>query len=217
MKNMADITIVLDRSGSMESVREDTRGGVNRFIADQKAQPGEAVFTLVQFNHEFSVVRDVVPMKDVPTLEFNDYVPRGYTALLDAIGRTVTSIGSRLGALPEDQRPDKVILVIVTDGHENASEEFTVERVREMLKTQQETYKWHVVFLGADIDAVSVASQVGIARAFAANISKDRTSQTYVNLSDKTRSLRANLTKTMAYSNEDRSEIDSQWKGGDTK
>lgn len=174
--NSSDITFVLDRSGSMADIADDTIGGYNRLLADQKAEPGEATFTLVQFDNKYEVVYAAVPIADVPELTRGTFVPRGGTALLDAIGRTINETGARLAALPEEERPSTVIVVVITDGYENQSKEFIAkwdaERrvvipspIAEMIRHQQDVYNWTFLFLGADQDAIETAGGIGIAAA----------------------------------------------------
>lgn len=166
MKDATDITMVLDRSGSMGVVRDDTIGGFNAFVDDQKKVAGEARLTLVQFDHEYEVVYDAVALGEVPLLDYDTYVPRGSTALLDALGRTITATGARLAALAEGDRPSRVIFVILTDGQENASKEFGRDRINEMIIHQTNAFNWAFVFLGANQDAIREAGRIGI---FAAN------------------------------------------------
>jgi len=160
--DLTDISVVLDRSGSMQSVRNDTIGGFNAFLKTQKEAPGEALFTLVQFDDQYEVVYSGKNIKDVPDLTEKTFVPRGMTALLDAIGRTINATGSRLATMPEDERPSKVIFVILTDGDENASKELTKEKVNELIKHQTEAYQWDFVFLGANQDAIKAGASMGI-------------------------------------------------------
>lgn len=157
-KDLTDITVVLDRSGSMSSVKSDAEGGLNGLIADQKAAPGEALFTLVQFDSEYEFVHRAVPIKEVGPVELH---PRGNTALLDAVGRAITETGERLAAMAEADRPGLVVFVIITDGCENASREFSLSAVRRMIKEQQEVYKWVFNFLGANADAFAGGSEMG--------------------------------------------------------
>lgn len=165
-QDLSDITVVLDRSGSMESCRSDAEGGLNAFIETQKAQPGRARFTLVQFDHLYEVVHNGIPIADVPRCEL---VPRGNTALYDAIGRTINEIGARLAALPEVERPGLVCVVILTDGLNNASREFSSDQVKKMIGHQQAAYKWQFTYLGANQDAFVVADAIGVNRVSAAN------------------------------------------------
>jgi Mg-chelatase subunit ChlD len=162
-KDFTDITIVLDRSGSMESVADDTIGGFNRFLLDQKQAPGDGVLTLVQFDHEYEFVHRARPLAEVPPLSRETFVPRGQTALLDAIGRTLNDTFERLAKTDEAQLPGSVIFVILTDGHENASREFSRETVFKMISERQAKQGWTFVFLGANQDAIEAGGGLGIA------------------------------------------------------
>jgi hypothetical protein len=163
MKDSTDITVILDRSGSMASVADDTIGGFNTFLAEQQRTPGEALFSLVQFDHEYQPVYAGKQLAEVVPLTPETFVPRGNTALLDAIGRTLVSTGERLAALAEADRPSKVMVVIITDGHENASRDWTKERVLALISQQQSKYSWEFVFLGANQDAIDTGASIGIA------------------------------------------------------
>lgn len=158
-QDLTDITVVLDRSGSMAIIADDTRGGFDTFVRDQGVGRGEARLTLVQFDHEYQVVHRARPVKDIPPLNFT---PRGNTALLDAIGRAITETGERLAATPESERPGRVAFVIITDGQENASHEYTKGRINAMIKHQRDAYKWDFLFLGANQDAIAEAGALGI-------------------------------------------------------
>jgi hypothetical protein len=154
-----DITFILDRSGSMSSIYADTVGGFNSFVNDQKEAEGEAKLTLIQFDTYYELNYLGVDIKDVPDLVFQ---PRGMTALLDAIGRGILETGKRLDALEEDEKPSTVLFVIITDGGENASREFTKDKINEMIKHQTEIYSWDFVFLGANQDAIETGTSLGI-------------------------------------------------------
>lgn len=161
-QDLTDISIVLDRSGSMETVRGDTIGGYNSFVEMQKAQPGEALLTLMQFDTAFDLVHSGVRIADVPPLSYQTFVPRGATALLDAIGRTINETGTRLKSIAEAQRPGKVLFVIITDGQENASSEFNRAKINAMIEHQRSAYAWEFVFLGANQDAIQEGTAIGI-------------------------------------------------------
>lgn len=118
-QGLTEIVVILDRSGSMESIRDDAIGGFNAFMESQKAVAGEATSTLVQFNTTLETVHENVPLQDMPLLDSKTYVPGGGTALLDAVGLTVDRVGKRLAVTPEDKRPEKVMVAILTDGEEN--------------------------------------------------------------------------------------------------
>ena len=161
MKDATDIVVVLDRSGSMRDIQHDTQGGFDTFVKGQKDQPGEAKLSLYQFDDKDEVVYENLELGNVPPLNLQ---PRGYTALLDAIGKTIQSRGQYYASLAEEDRPERVIMVIITDGEENHSTEYTLAAVKEMVTLQQDTYKWQFVFLGADINAIAVGGNLGFAR-----------------------------------------------------
>jgi Mg-chelatase subunit ChlD len=155
------IAMVVDRSGSMECVAEDTKGGVKQFIADQKRIDGKASFTLVQFDHEYEVLHNFSDLGKVDENAFaKQYAPRGSTALLDAIGKTVLEMGQKIEKMDQPERPAHVIVAIVTDGQENASCEFTVDKIKKLIEEKQ-AKDWDFVFLGADLNAISVAQSYG--------------------------------------------------------
>lgn len=159
---LTEIAIVLDRSGSMESVRIDTIGGFNTFLAEQVDEAGDVNVTLVQFDGEYDIVYLREPVRRAPRLTTETYVPRGSTALLDAIGRTIDELGARLASMPEPARPGKVIVVIITDGHENASIQYSREQVFQRIRHQTDVYGWEFVYLGANQDAIEAGARVGI-------------------------------------------------------
>lgn len=158
--NFTYIWVVQDRSGSMTACKTETQQGFNAFIAEQRNVPGKCLVTLSQFDDRYEVVYEAKPVAEVPDLEL---VPRDMTALYDAIGKSINTLGEKLTALPEQERPGLVIVVINTDGHENASHEFTSARVQEMITHQRDTYGWQFVFLGANQDAIASAGALGIA------------------------------------------------------
>lgn len=165
-KDFTDVTLVVDRSGSMEAIREDAMGGVNRFILDQAEKPGEAVLTLVQFDTEYEFIHRAVPIQNVPKYVLT---PRGSTALLDAVGRAINETGERLAAMPEADRPGLVVFVVMTDGQENSSREFTKSQIKEKIEHQQSAYAWQFLFLGANQDAFAEAGGMGMQVAGSAN------------------------------------------------
>lgn len=158
--NKTLIAALLDRSGSMQGIAADMRGGFDSFIAKERGQTGATVVTLAQFDDRYDIVYTDRPVDSVPPLTLE---PRGMTALLDAIGRFVTGVGAGLAALPEDERPGDVTVLVMTDGHENASAEWTVESVRALIAQQETVYGWDFVFLGANMDAVEVGTNLGFA------------------------------------------------------
>ena len=157
--DLTDITLVVDRSGSMEAIREDAQGGVNAFIREQAGQPGEALLTLVQFDTEYEFIHRGVPIGQAPEYKL---VPRGATALLDAVGRAINETGERLAKMPEEDRPGLVVFVVMTDGLENSSKEFDKAQIKKMIQHQQDEFNWHFTFLGANQDAFAEAGAMGI-------------------------------------------------------
>jgi Mg-chelatase subunit ChlD len=205
---LTQISIVLDRSGSMSTVRDATISGFNEFIDGQKALPGEAQISLVQFDTEdaYEVLYEAKPIRDVPKMTVETYVPRGGTPLHDAIGRTMDGLGAKLAKTSEAERPGKVVIVIMTDGLENSSKEYSPARIAEMIKHQREAYKWEFVFLGANQDAILTGERLNISA---------RSSMTYAAtaagarnaLRASSRSLgnyRSGATKDMSFTEEDR-------------
>lgn len=161
-----DITVLLDRSGSMASVRTDVEGGFARFLEEQRRIPGECRLSLVQFDSEaIETLFEGCPIAAAAPISL---VPRGWTPLLDAVGRTIGRTGERLAALPEAERPGRVLFVIITDGLENASREFSRTRVRELIDRQQRVYSWEFLYLGANVDAFAEAGALGLDPAHAA-------------------------------------------------
>jgi hypothetical protein len=155
-----DITMVLDRSGSMQSIKEDTVGGFDAFISEQRRLPGRCTVSLVQFDNLYEEVYTGRDLADVPSLTL---VPRGSTAMLDAIGRAVNATGARLAAMPEDGRPGTVIVGIMTDGLENASREFTYPMIKALIEQQEQVYGWTFMYMGANQDAIEVGASLGVA------------------------------------------------------
>ena len=156
-----DITMVLDRSGSMQSIKDDTIGGFDAFISEQGRLPGRCTVSLVQFDNVYEEVYTGRDLADVPGLTL---VPRGSTAMLDAIGRAVNAAGARLAAMPEDGRPGTVIVGIMTDGLENASREFAYPMVKALIEQQEQVYGWTFMYMGANQDAIEVGASLGVAR-----------------------------------------------------
>jgi uncharacterized protein YegL len=161
-KNFTSINVIVDASGSMAHLTHDTIGNFNTFLQEQKAFPGEAVFTLCTFNTDYQLPHDFVKIAGVPNLDSKTYMPQGGTALLDAVGTTIDSVGKKLSAMPENDRPSKVIFLIITDGHENASKRYSAEQVKSMVEHQKDVYNWEFVFMGANIDAIAAGTNLGI-------------------------------------------------------
>lgn len=171
--NTSEIICIIDRSGSMESIRSDAIGGFNRFLADQQAPDDPARLTMVLFDDQYEIVHNGVPIRSVPPLTDRTFVPRGATALLDAIGKTLNAVSARFAELPAGRRPEKVIIAILTDGHENASREFTLPVTREMIARFTTDLKWDFIYLAATQDAFSDAEKMGIPAANTMQFSAD--------------------------------------------
>lgn len=197
--DLTDITLVVDRSGSMESIRDDAEGGINALITDQAAQPGQALLTLVQFDTEYEFIHRGVAIGRVPRYRLS---PRGSTALLDAVGRAINETGSRLAALPEAERPGLVVFVVMTDGHENASREFSKADIRKMIEHQQNTYSWKFTFLGADASAFDEASSMGMDAGAAAQYDRTKVAAAYQGTSNKLSRMRQQRANQEEVSNE---------------
>ncbi len=172
--HLTEIAFVLDRSGSMGSVAESAVAGFNEFLRDQQVAPGQARFSLALFDDQYEVPAAAVPIAEmVPLVKGRTYVPRGSTALLDAIGRTVDDLGRRLSATPEPERPSKVMVTILTDGYENASAKFTMRDIAARIRRQRDKYGWQFLFLGANQDAIATAAQMNIGAQDAATFQAD--------------------------------------------
>lgn len=161
-KGLTELVFVLDRSGSMRGLESDTIGGFNSMIDKQKREPGEALVTTVLFDDRYEVIHDRFRIGMLRPLTENDYFARGCTALLDAVGKTIDKMIRIQKYLPEEERAEKVIFVITTDGLENASREYSYKRLQEMIEYQKEKYSWEFIFLGANMDAVTEAAKFGI-------------------------------------------------------
>ena len=167
--NYIDITIILDSSSSMNAIADAAIAGFNGFVRDQQAIPGAATVTLVQFNSRRRVTFEAAPIHDVPDLDRESYRPNGGTALLDAVGSTIDETGRRLAALAEHARPAKVIVVVITDGQENASRRYSRDAVARAITHQRQKYGWRFVFLGANQDSILEAGKLGIDAKLAEN------------------------------------------------
>ncbi len=191
--HLTELAFILDRSGSMNHLASAAIEGFNHFLHEQQSAPGRARLTLVLFDDEYLVPALSLPVAEVLPLDERSYVPRNTTALLDAIGRTVDELGTRIAALPEQDRPAKVIVAILTDGLENASTHYTWKDIASRIKHQTDVYRWDFLFLGANQDAIATAAQLNIAAQNAATYHADAVGvrSTGRSLSRKSRALRA--------------------------
>ncbi|MBQ9407517.1 MAG: VWA domain-containing protein [Desulfovibrio sp.] len=173
-QGLAEIVFILDRSGSMHGLEEDTIGGFNNLIHRQKEDGGEALVSTVLFDDVIEVIHDRVPLESVPELTEKEYFVRGTTALLDALGGGIRHIGYIHKHAPDEERPEKTLFVITTDGLENASRRYRYAEIKYKVERQQRRYGWEFLFLGANMDAISEAAAIGIRANRAVRYLRDR-------------------------------------------
>jgi len=161
-KDLCELVVVIDESGSMQSVVTDTIGGFNTFLETHQKLPGEAKLTLVKFDTTYNVVYNGVDVREVKPLDKTTYSPGGMTALLDSVGKAIDEVGKRYDSMKKKEKPGKVIFLIITDGQENSSKEYTKQQIKEKTKQRQDVDKFEFVFMGADQDAWSNAQAIGI-------------------------------------------------------
>ncbi|MGM9973587.1 MAG: hypothetical protein ACI33K_06060 [Clostridiaceae bacterium] len=201
-KGLTELVFILDRSGSMSGLESDTIGGYNAMLKKQKKEPGEAIVTTVLFDDNYELLHDRINLNGIAPITEREYYVRGCTALLDAVGKTINKIGNVQKNTIESERAEHVLFVITTDGMENASREFSYEKVRRMIEHQKSKYGWEFIFLGANIDAVATAERFGINEDRATNYNADSegTLLNYEVISETVSSLRA------------KGEISKKWK-----
>ncbi len=158
-----ELVFILDKSGSMQGLEKDTIGGFNSLVKKQKAENGEARVTTVLFDHRYTLLHDRLPLKQVKALTRKEYAPEGTTALLDAVGRTIDSLLENLGDIPKESYPS-VLFVIITDGEENASKDYSLTSIRKRIESCKEGKGWEFLYLGANVDAFAAAECIGIGR-----------------------------------------------------
>lgn len=193
-KNLTELVFILDRSGSMGGLESDTIGGYNAMLEKQRKEPGEAIVTTVLFDDRYELLHDRINLKGVSPITDKEYYVQGTTALLDAIGKTINKIVNIQRHTAEEEKAEHVMFVIVTDGMENASREYSCEKVRRMIEHEKSKYGWEFIFLGANIDAAETAERFGINEDRAANYHADSTGTrlNYDVISDAVSNLRAN-------------------------
>ncbi len=186
--NLTEIVCVVDRSGSMGNLTDDVIGGINQFIRDQRELDGDANFTLILFDNDIDIVHNGVDINKVPLLDRNSYRVRGSTAMNDGIAVGINIIGAKLHGMNEEDRPGKVLFAIMTDGHENASREFTTENIKDMIDHQTEKYAWEFIFMAANIDVDRAADAIGVrsANRYAFGANSDGVTMAYSTLSNAT-------------------------------
>lgn len=172
-KGLTELVFILDKSGSMGGLEKDTIGGYNSMLEKQKAVPGECLITTVLFDNDYELLHDRIDIRAGSPITEKEYAVGGSTALLDAIGRTIHKIGNAQMNTADDYRAEKVMFVIITDGEENSSREYSAEKVKAQIQRQKEKYDWEFIFLGANIDAVETAGRFGIAPDRAQNYHAD--------------------------------------------
>jgi len=171
-KGLTEIVFILDRSGSMAGLEKDTIGGFNAFVEKQMEQKGEVRVTAVLFDNYYELLWNAVRAEEAKLTE-KEYFVRGSTALYDAVGKTILDISSRIDYTTESERPEKVIFVIITDGLENSSREFTHNKIKQLIHHYQHKHNWDFLFFGANIDAAAEADHIGISHCSAFNFEAD--------------------------------------------
>ncbi len=208
------ISVILDRSGSMQAIRDDIIGGFNAFLEEQQAGPGMVTFTLVQFDLQdpYELVHHFKPIGLVPKLTRATYVPRAGTPLLDALGRGINDLEATLAKLDERDRPARVVFAVITDGRENSSKEFRKDQIVRMVEERQEQDDWQFVFLSADLEAIRDAWGYGFRQARAMAFDRDRRGvrHAFDALSSRVTDYRTARTSEMTFTEEDRKKQTSE-------
>ena len=201
-KGLTELIFILDRSGSMGGLEEDTIKGYNAMLNKQLAEPGEALITTVLFDNDIELLHDRLNLREALPITEKEYYVRGSTALLDAIGLSISNTVNNIRQKNESERPEKVIFVITTDGEENSSREYSFDKINKMITHEKEKYGWEFIFLGANIDAIATARRFGINEDRATNYHADKkgTTLNYQILNDVVSDLRSNKS------------IDKDWK-----
>lgn len=194
-ENFTAIAVIADASSSMYPLAKETITNFNNFLNEQKENPAEAVFSLCVFSSKHNLVHDFVPLHSVEELTDQTYSCGGWTALLDAMGTTIDTLGTKLASMSEEERPSKVIVLVITDGEENASRRFTLDEIKAKVTHQREVYSWEFVFIGANIDAISTGTSMGFSaqNSVAYTPSAAGTGQLYRSVSSNLGSYRSSL------------------------
>lgn len=207
-KNYTHLSVILDRTGSMESIRDDTIGGFNAFLKKQQAEKGKATLTLVQFDSQdpYEVIHRFEPIGKIPELTRDTFVPRANTPLLDAMGRGINDLEQSLAEMKAGARPSKIVMVIVTDGQENASREFNRDQIAKMVTEKTEKAGWQFVFLSADLAAIGDARRSGIRADSSLLFAKNGvgSAAAWASLSRHTSAYRANRKQKIGFDQDDR-------------
>lgn len=172
-KNLTELVFILDRSGSMSGLESDTIGGYNAMLEKQKKEPGEVIITTVLFDDDYELLHDRINLRGISPITDKEYYVRGTTALLDAVGKTINKIVNVQKRTAKEEQAEHVMFIITTDGMENASREYSYEKVRSMIEHQKNKYGWEFIFLGANIEAIATAKRFGIDKDRATNYNAD--------------------------------------------
>lgn len=207
-KNLTYIIFVVDRSGSMAAIRSDMIGGFNAFIKEQRKTKGDCKVFFYQFDTEYDAVYEGIDLNTVKELNEDTYIPRGGTALYPSLGKTVEDIGKKLATLPENERPERVLFVTITDGEHNSAlnrvngngidvkfHQFTVEQVKSMVQHQEQVYNWDFAYIGANQNTWKVGSSMGVSNNLNYVASAEGTKAMFANLADSTTKYRASVSK----------------------
>ena len=206
------ISMVIDRSGSMSSCWNDVQGGYAEIVKTNKETPGKATFTVAAFDTEYDILEDFTPIAEVK--DSLDVHPRGGTALLDAIGKTINSVGKKLAALVESERPAKVLFIVQTDGEENSSREFTPQAIKALIEEHNTKYNWQFQFVGASQQSVTEAKAWGFSTANSSTYNVANSKAAFATLGEKTRSIRGssmeNYAATVMFSDAEKSTLNAE-------
>jgi hypothetical protein len=207
-KDYTHISVILDRSGSMKSIRDDVIRGFNSFIDEQKSQPGSATLSLVQFDSvdSYQVLYDAEALEYIGPLDRSIYAPRSKTPLLDTIGRSIIDLELKLARMPTHETPDRIIFVVITDGKENASREFGRTQVNAMIERKQNTDGWQIAFLSADLGAIGEAVNLGVSTDTVMAFDKTAMGMTtsWNSVSSRVSAYRGSQASSIAFTDEDR-------------